>query len=267
MRLSIRTLSLALGLCAAFPSVAAASAPAGVWGLVEKVTVDPAVPDQARIDGVFMVAGEKPDFAMYTGYSVPAHGFMYYECPKGQDKLCTIEWEDLTSASLSGNNCRGWGDNQLPDNGSVRATGSPQDEPDAWPLGMGVVQGFTPCDALHAWVKENPLEAGTTGDPGGTAGEPASTGSGGEGGTLSPETGAPATSTVGEGTAGSAGETAAVTTGAEVTTGATGSSATDSAGTTDGQDDKGGCGCSAGGSGGGAAALGLLLLGLRRRRR
>lgn len=58
------TLAALLTVVGVIPS-AHASSPAGVWGLVEKVTLEPNpnTPKMIRIDGTFMVAKQLPDFA------------------------------------------------------------------------------------------------------------------------------------------------------------------------------------------------------------
>lgn len=161
-----RTLTVAaLALCSLVPTVASASYPAGVWALVEKVTPEPddKNPTRVRIDGLFMVAHQKPDFAGYPGYSVPAHGHMYYQCSDKDLATCQMEWTELAKVAVSDEQCRGWGDSSLPDNGTVR-TSEPAAKPDTYPISMGVVPGFTPCDALKAWKAENPPQGATTGE-------------------------------------------------------------------------------------------------------
>ncbi|HEY8377350.1 MAG TPA: hypothetical protein VIK91_12730 [Nannocystis sp.] len=158
------------------PALASASYPAGVWALVEKVTLepDPGKPTRIRIDGLFMVANQDPDFPAYPGYSVPRYGYMYYQCDEKQLAVCQMEWQELAAVAMSEDRCRGWGDSNLPDNGVVR-TVEPMEKPDTWPISMGILIGFTPCDALKAWMAENP----PGGDTSGTDGE-SSDGSGGE---------------------------------------------------------------------------------------
>ena len=95
-------------------SVASASAPAGVWSRVDQVTLDPNMKDPiVRIDGVFMVANQKPDFPDYPGYSVPQYGYMLYNCaiPKEQP-MCLMQWDELKAIAGTEDNCRGWGDSR-----------------------------------------------------------------------------------------------------------------------------------------------------------
>lgn len=145
------------------PTVASASYPAGVWALVEKVTPEPddKNPARVRIDGLFMIAKQEPDFAGYPGYSVPAYGYMYYQCAGNDLATCQMEWAELAVVATSEDQCRGWGDSSLPDNGSLR-TAEPATKPDTYPLSMGILPGFTPCDALKGWMKENPPMGGSS---------------------------------------------------------------------------------------------------------
>ncbi|MDC0675537.1 MYXO-CTERM sorting domain-containing protein [Nannocystis radixulma] len=267
MNLALRALTVAaLGLCSLAPTVASASFPAGVWALVEKVTTEPddKNPNRVRIDGLFMVANQKPDFAKYTGYSVPAHGHMYYECPEQDLATCQMEWAELAKLAGGEDNCRGWGDNSLPDNGSVR-TAEPPVKPDAYPLSMGVLVGFTPCDALRAWQVEHPPQGATTGE-----GTSDGTSEGGSSGEFASESGAPATTSGAEtGEAATASPTSdgpnPEATGTAGETAEGGASDSASGGSNEGEK---GCVCSSSGEPRPLASLAALLglLALRRRR-
>jgi hypothetical protein len=146
-------------------STARASHPAGVWALVDEATViiEPGMddPTMIRIDGLFMVSNQKPNFEQYPGYGEPQYGYMYYNCSEKEIATCLMEWKELQAIAGSDDNCRGWGDNSLPDNGSVYAGPQLPLVPDLYPLSMGILTGFTPCDALKAWAQEFP---GTTSD-------------------------------------------------------------------------------------------------------
>ena len=182
---------------------ASASFPAGVWGLVDKVTLSPDAnnPSVVRIDGLFIVANQLPDFPGYPGYGEPQAGYMYYSCTEKQLATCAMEWKELLAVAGTEDNCRGWGDKSFPNNGSVRPAVQQPQGPDLYPISMGVLNGFTPCEALKAWQLENPDTTG--GDTTGTSGESGTTA--GDTGTTAGDTGG----TVGDtgGTAGDAGGT------------------------------------------------------------
>jgi MYXO-CTERM domain-containing protein len=201
----------ALTTLSAFSPSAHASFPAGVWGLVDEVTtiVEPGMtePTMVRIDGLFMVAGHKPDFAQYPGYGEPQSGYMYYKCSEKELATCVMEWKELQAIAGGADNCRGWGDNSLPDNGKVYAGPQLPLVPDLYPLGMGVVKGFGPCEALKAWQMEFP--GTTTGDETSTSTSTStSTTTDATGGTADTATSVDATGGDTDGPGTSAGETA-----------------------------------------------------------
>ncbi|PCC73254.1 MYXO-CTERM domain-containing protein [Nannocystis exedens] len=258
----------AVALGSLVPTVASASYPAGVWALVEKVTPEPddKNPTRVRIDGLFIVANTKPDFAAYPGYSVPAYGYMYYQCGDADLATCQMEWAELATVAGGADRCRGWGDNSLPANGTVR-TGEPQAEPDGYPISMGIVPGFSPCEALKQWTAENPPQGATTGEgtsEGTSSGEFASQGTSSSSQGSASESGGPATgspTTGGEPNGSTADETGANEPG--TASGASGQADTGSPG-----GDKG-CVCSSSGEPGPLAGLVTVvgLLALRRRGR
>lgn len=280
-------------------TAAHASFPAGVWGLVEKVTIEPDLMNlgltMVRIDGLFIVANQKPDFAAYTGYGEPQAGYMYYKCEGKAVTVCEMEWKELAAVVGTENNCRGWGDNSVPDNGSVRAGPVAPQNPDTYPLAMGVLMGFSPCEALEAWEVEFPgttsgggetegtSTSGTTTNHGTTQEEPGTTANGdteetfGPGGTGT-DGGGPTSATETLGDTG----TATVATGGESLTdgptGSTGSTTAASTGDTSASgadsgtpaDNDKGCACNSAGDPARqlpAALMTLLGLGLLRRRR
>lgn len=256
-----------------------ASAPAGVWGRLDQVTFDPnAKAPTLRIDGVFIVANQKPDFMAYPGYSVPQYGYMFYDCPVLKDlPMCLMQWNELLAVAGKDDNCRGWGNSANNNNGTVRPEGDPELKPDAYPIALGVTPGFSPCEAITMWQVDNPPpetpaetstgEPGSTGAVDTTGGEPPGTTTSAETGTPGSTGGEPPGSTGGEpGETGKPGETGTPeTSGDPVTSGPTeagggttnatnATNATSDASTTatatDGQsDDKGGCACNSDGPG------------------
>ena len=186
----------ALATLAAAPTVHA-SFPAGVWGLVDSVTFepDPKNPTMVRIDGIFMVANLPPDFPQYPGYAEPKPGYMYYKCADKQLATCVMEWQELAKVAGTDNRCRGWGDSSLPANGTVRAGPQQPLNPDLYPIAMGILMGFTPCEALKDWEANNAGGTSTTGE---STGEPdPGTSSGGQSST-SPGSTSAATTSAGE---------------------------------------------------------------------
>jgi hypothetical protein len=142
-------------------TTASASAPAGVWALIDEVSFEPekGTPARIRIDGLFIVANQKPDFPAYPGYSTPKSGYMYYYCAEKQADTCLMEWKELNSVAGTKDNCRGWGDNSLPSNGTVRSDLYPPSKPDLYPIAMGVLVGVSPCKALRDWPIKLPKGA------------------------------------------------------------------------------------------------------------
>lgn len=148
-----------------------ASAPAGVWGLVEEVQFTPKDnPSTMRIDGLFMIANQQPDFPDQPGYSVPQYGYINYACLAKQLPACAMEWNELLAIAGTADNCRGWGDSSFEINGTVRPADEPMvEEQEVYPVSMGILIGASPCQALAAFQAENPEPASSTGE-GGTTG-------------------------------------------------------------------------------------------------
>ncbi|HMR79534.1 MAG TPA: hypothetical protein PKD61_30715, partial [Polyangiaceae bacterium] len=88
----LSALTLTLGATAA-----SASYPVGVWIKVKQVDLEPnaKAPTRVKVHGAAMLY-DKSTGTSYTGYTEPALGFLYYECPKGQEATCVSEWADLT---------------------------------------------------------------------------------------------------------------------------------------------------------------------------
>lgn len=129
-----------------------ASSPAGVWSRPDGVTILDA--DEAQpmvvIEGLFAVwTGEGPvgeDWGM-KGYEHAAWGVMVYRCAVDDKAMCLLQWDEIKTAA-NDDGCVGWGDQET-EAGTVRADDDTT-SPDVWPLGTGVVPGFTPCTYLAA---------------------------------------------------------------------------------------------------------------------
>lgn len=220
----------AIGLSAA---TAQASYPTGVWLKAQKVVNEGT---KVQIHGAIMLYDGSTNTSYY-GYTEPAFGFLYYECPKGQEGTCTQEWADIAKNVTETNDiCVGFGD-QKQSPGTLRPPGSAPGTPDAYPLSMGVVGGWTPCQVLQTFLLSAPDggaggsagAAGSAGAGGGAAGNP---GSGGSAGSAGSGTGGGAAGNPGSGGSG------------------TGGSGTGGSGT--GGSATGGTGAGTGGSGSGA---------------
>jgi hypothetical protein len=193
----------AIGLGVASP--ASASYPAGVWVRAQSVTFEPdeANAQRIRIDGAIMLytgGGNGP----YPGYTSPALGYLYYECPQGQEATCKLEWQDIkNSIAKPPEECVGLGDQSIP-TGSLRASATPATNPDAYPIAMGVLQGFTPCKVLADFLAAQTPDAGGTGGSGST-GAAGSTGPSGSTGAASTGAGNGTTGSNGAGGSGGSG--------------------------------------------------------------
>ncbi|MBX3131533.1 MAG: hypothetical protein KF718_32750 [Polyangiaceae bacterium] len=234
---------------------ASASYPAGVWTKVRQVDYEPDAtsPTKVRVHGAAMLFDNSTG-TTYTGYTEPAWGFLYYECPKGEEQTCKDEWADLEkNIAESDDVCVGFGSQNLKP-GTLRPWGSKAlFTPDTYPIEMGVLSGFSPCKVIADFIDNNPAPgSGGQGGQGGSAGGGAAgSGSGGS---------------AGSGSGGEPGSGGASTGG---TSSATGGSASGTGGGSGGDDDDGGCSVSVPtGSTGGLGWLGALaLLGLGVRRR
>jgi MYXO-CTERM domain-containing protein len=201
---------------------------------------------------------DKSTGTSYSGYSEPAFGYLYYSCPSGQDKTCASEWADVEKNIATGTDmCIGLGD-QSTATGSLRTPNAIPGSPDAYPIAMGVLTGYTPCKVLETFLLGQ-LDGGT-GGAGGTGGS----GAGGSSAGGSTSTGGAAGSGSG-GAAGNAGAAGSTSSGGASTGGASsggaasggasagGAASGGKSGAGDTSEDDGGCSVS--GSGGGSSAV------------
>ena len=197
---------------------ALASAPAGVWVKVRQVVYAPdaANPTHVQVHGALMLfdGGSEPT-RPYTGYTPPALGYVYYQCPAGQAEICRQEWRELeANIAKPDAECLGFGMTTLP-TGTLRLPRSVPQSPDVYPIQSGVSPGFSPCRAIAQFLSS---EAGGAGGAGGqagageagtsTGGVPMNAGRAGAGAsskpTVSGGAGATTTSASGSGSAGAA---------------------------------------------------------------
>jgi len=164
--------TLACLLCvAAFLSSAQraeASDPAGVYAQLEDTAATGPVDGQPTIQlfGVFALA-VNPDPGRAPGsYTEPQEGYLYLRCPAGKEDVCEAEWADLVEAVGSAS-CAAFGDRYLthPEpNARVRAYDEPLADPDAYPIGMGVMMieagMMDTCSILKAYRQNHPPVGG-----------------------------------------------------------------------------------------------------------
>ncbi|MBK7585458.1 MAG: hypothetical protein IPI67_35395 [Myxococcales bacterium] len=224
---------------------AGASLPAGVWVKVQKVVFEPnaTAPTKIQIHGVAMLY-DKSTGTSYAGYTEPAFGYLYYDCPSGQEKTCVSEWADVEKNILATSDvCIGLGDQSLP-TGTLRSSTALPANADKYPIAVGVLSGYTPCKVIETFLLSQP--DGGTGGSGGTGG--GGTGGAGTGGA---STGGSA----GAGTGGSAGAGTGGAAGAG-TGGSAGAGTGGSAGTAGSAGAVGSGGASSGGASAGGASSG-----------
>ncbi|MEZ4225840.1 MAG: hypothetical protein R3B13_33110 [Polyangiaceae bacterium] len=231
-RYLIGTLSaLALTLGAA---EAVASYPVAVWVKARKVELEPDAksPTRVRIHGAAMLYDKSATGTAYGGYTDPAWGFLYYECPKGDEATCVSEWADIEKNIKDTDDiCVGFG-SQTQNPGTLHPWGSKAlYKTDVYPISMGVVTGYTPCIAIENFIKTN--------------GEPGSAGAGGAGG------GAGSAGSAGAGGSGTAGGA-----GSAGTPGTAGSAGSPGGGGSSGSASSGGTNSGSSGAGGGSSTAG-----------
>ncbi|MBI3205409.1 MAG: hypothetical protein HYZ29_27970 [Myxococcales bacterium] len=240
---------------------ARASYPAGVWVKVKKVVFEPDAtnPTKIQIHGAAMLY-DKSTGTSYTGYTEPAFGFLYYSCPAGKEKTCVSEWADVEkNIKATDDVCVGLGDQSLP-TGTLRAPNATPTKPDEYPIAMGVLTGYVPCQVIEKFLNSQP--DGGTGGAGGTGGTGGSTSSGGStstGGAAG--SGSGGASTGGAAGSGSGGASTGGASAGGASSGGTSSGGASSGGTGSGDDssDDGGCTVSAPSS---VAGFGWLLAAL-----
>jgi hypothetical protein len=171
-----------LGAVASVSTRAVASAPAGVWVKVQDVVYAPdaANPTRVQIHGALMLfEGNLDGGQPYPGYTSPALGYMYYECPTGQAEVCRQEWSDIAAnIAKPVNECVGFGMTTLP-TGALRQPQSTAQNPDVYPIQSGVSPGFSPCQAIAKFMAQQGAGGDGGGAPSGgssTAGTGSSTG-------------------------------------------------------------------------------------------
>jgi hypothetical protein len=161
---------VALAAAGALPLPAMASEPAGVWLIVDDVTLLPNAdqPTSVRIVGlVTLHSGTGPISGWgYSGFEPPQRGTLYYTCPAGKETICQAEWRELRD---SRGRCVGFGSVSV-DSGRLRTDGG-LGTPDVYPISLGIVTGHTPCELLET-AAAGGGDAGAPDAAVGAAGEP-----------------------------------------------------------------------------------------------
>jgi hypothetical protein len=124
-----------------------ASDPCGVYGIIEKVVLEPndTEPTSVQVWGVFAVS----DARFGGGYGAAQRGYFHYTCTKGRDSTCIAEWNDLKSVAAK-DQFVGFGGRYLP-TGRLRKADEKPATPDIYPIQMGVMR-FAPA-AVQASVR------------------------------------------------------------------------------------------------------------------
>jgi len=139
---------------AATSGLAHASSPFGAYARVQKVVYEPdaASATRARIYGVFALWDASTGGSW--SYGAPQGGYMYFECPVGQEATCRKEWSELAANATAPSECIGFGQmNVAP--GRVRPTSEAPAKPDVYPIAVGTLStsyaGGT-CEKIRAYV-------------------------------------------------------------------------------------------------------------------
>ncbi len=122
--------------CMALTVVVRASDMVGVYGVIEKVILEPSdkAPDRIQIWGAFALAEGNSG----STYGPAQRGYLYYSCMSGQESMCRNEWADLKSV-VGKTTAIGFGFRYRP-NGRVRKVDERPASPDQYPIERGVVK-------------------------------------------------------------------------------------------------------------------------------
>jgi hypothetical protein len=140
-----RTLLLTAAALLALGGAARASDPVGIYGLIEKVVLEPSAdkPERAQVWGAFRLATRGGD-----EYAKPVYGYLYYGLADGKADDCRREWADLKSVAGTGQAVAFAA--RYAQKGTVRQAAAKPDKPDPYPIAEGV----TKLSASGALAKE-----------------------------------------------------------------------------------------------------------------
>ena len=108
----------------------------GVYGVVEKVVLEPADAPAQRVQiwGAFALSDQRSG----STYGPAQRGYLYYTCPQGKESVCRKEWADLNS--LAGKSTgAGFGHRYEP-TGRIRKADEKPSSPDVYPIQNGIVR-------------------------------------------------------------------------------------------------------------------------------
>jgi hypothetical protein len=110
-----------------------ASDPVGIYGVIERVVLEPseAKPERIQIWGWFELANKTS-----RRYDEPRRGCLYYSLADGQQDLCHKEWKDLEESAGSGK-CIAFGQ-RYAELGKIRKLGDKVDSPLPYPVADGM---------------------------------------------------------------------------------------------------------------------------------
>jgi hypothetical protein len=141
MRMRLARIVL-LSIAAMSVSAAELSDPIGVYALIDRVVFLPNAEhaETIRIYGAFSVSvpqrgGREGAYAYMLG-----RGYLLYSIEPGRSDATPVEWRDL--ASMAGTDAIVAFGARRAANGRIRHAGEPEDEPDRYPIGFGVVRGI-----------------------------------------------------------------------------------------------------------------------------
>lgn len=108
----------------------------GVYGVIEKVVLEPAdgAPQRIQVWGAFALSDQKSG----STYGPAQRGYLYYTCPQGQETICRKEWADLKAVAGKDTGV-GFGA-RYKETGRVRKADEKPASPDVYPIQWGVMR-------------------------------------------------------------------------------------------------------------------------------
>lgn len=128
-----------VAILAAVSQVAIASDHVGIYGIINKVVLEPSesAPERVQLWGTFTVAEGSG-----STYATPHRGYMYFELPKSKPELAVKEWKDM--AAVAGKTEAVGFAQRHKEKGKVRKPDEAPKNPEPYPLGFGLTRVATP---------------------------------------------------------------------------------------------------------------------------